>query len=242
MRPEEEIQQYLDGKLKGEALTKFETALQTDRELAQEVAELKETEESLRAAGYDAFKMEVQQWERDYRSQKRRSWLPYLAIAASIAIAIVASVMIFRDASPGPDQLFALHFQPYDDLILVRDPEIGSDQRLLADGMEAYNDKRYTDAEKLLGEYVETHASPDKTPVLYLAIAQTMTGNYNNAEVNFLELLDDDRLGQQAQWYLSLMYLKNNQPETAKEIIQQIKDTPGHYKRQEAEQIDKSLR
>jgi hypothetical protein len=242
MRPEEEIQQYLDDKLQGEALKKFETALETDRELAQEVAELQDTEESLRAAGYDAFKLEVQQWERDYRAKKRRNWLPYLAIAASIAVAIVASVMLFRDTSLSPDQLFALHFEPYEDMILVRDPEIDPDLRQLADGMEAYNEKRYAEAEKLLAGYIETHPSPDQTPVLYLAIAQTVTGNYSNAETNFMELLNDDRLGQQAQWYLSLMYLKNNQPEAAKKIIQQIKDSPGHYKRQEADQIDESLR
>jgi tetratricopeptide (TPR) repeat protein len=241
MRSDQEIQDYLDGKLSGEALKEFEDALESDEELSQEIASLLHTEAGLRAAGYDSLKAEVQQWEQTFKLKKRGSAYLLLAIAASISLIVVVSIFVLLNNQVSSEQLFAKHFGPYEDLILIRGDAGEELPQVLINGMQAYNQQRYDEASVLLDQYVNTHETKDKLPLLYLGISQMMAGQSQEAEANFNRAMSDSRLRQQSEWYLALLLLKTNRQSDALVLFSKISSYPSHYKKMEASLIVRSI-
>jgi len=231
---DQRIQEYLEGNLKGENLKDFENRLQQDPALAAEVQEYQQLELGLHSIGAEQFKNEVSQWEEAYQKTQRTdhkvfTLRRYYAVAATIALLIVAGIYFLRNTPPDMDQLYAQNYVPYEDMILDRGASSEGAQSFLIAGMEAYNHQQYALAEENLQAYLReepTHYGA----ALYLGIAQMELNQFDEAASNFDLALQDPKFAQQAQWYLSLLYLKSQQPEKAKTTLQAIAQNPQHYK------------
>ncbi len=226
---DQKIQEYLDGSMSQDEKLAFEGLMNTDAELAAEVTELRELEYDLKAAGVDSFRSKMDQWEQGYqKNQGKNRMRTFLAIAASIVVVLLAGYYFTGQQGSSAEKLYAANFVPYEDMILTRgEPSATGSQ--LVDGMIAYNDGDYTIAAEHLEQFRITN--PDnKAAALYLAISQTELGRYDAAERSFNIAMEDPNFRQQAQWYLSLMYIKNHKNAEALGQLQAIADNTDHYK------------
>jgi tetratricopeptide (TPR) repeat protein len=235
------IQDYLEGNLKGEALKDFEKRLKEDTTLATEVEEYQHLELGLHSIGVHQFKDEVSRWETAYQHSQRSSHKgyalrPYYAIAASIALFLTVGIYLFMNRLPGMDQLYTQHYVPYEDMILDRSDVSEGAKSFLIAGMEAYNHQQYPVAVKNLKEYLQQEPE-HYGAALYLGIAQMEINDFDASEASFNLSQNDPKFEQQAQWYLSLLYLKSEQLERAKTSLQSILENSQHYKFREAEEL-----
>ncbi|MEM9674636.1 MAG: hypothetical protein ACFB15_11705 [Cyclobacteriaceae bacterium] len=235
---DQRIQDYLADALEGEELKDFENQMQQDPELAAEVAGYQNLERGLHGIGVEHLATEISAWEADYQQAqttetKAVPFRPYYAVAAAITLLIVTGIFLFWNPTPDMAELYAQHYTPYEDMILDRSDATEGTQELLVQGMEAYNNQQYAQAEERLQEYL-TQAPDQYGAALYLGIAQLETDRFEAAEASFTTALQDANFEQQAQWYLSLLYLKSDQPEETLTALQTIANSPQHYKNREA--------
>jgi hypothetical protein len=230
-----QIQEYLDGNLSGPELSAFEQLMQNDHNLAAEVKSLRQMEHNLRGLGYQELKSEVSQWESDYKTRSKKSQRhTYLAIAASLAIFTLVGYFAFY-TSVDTNDLYAIYYSPYPDMIISRGEVTGSEQQLTF-GMQAYNDKNYVAASTLIEGYLAQGGS-NKSAYLYLAISQLETGSFDKAEGNFKIAAEDPNFVQQSDWYRALLYLKQDRLELARTTLKEIAGNDNHYKHKDAESL-----
>ena len=246
------IQDYLEGKLDGRSAKDFEMALQSDPVLAKEVEDYKTLDKELRVLGYKRFENTVQAWETEHRTtQQKKSKVinlrPYLALAAGVALALAVGIYLFLNQSPDLDELYAVHYTPYEDMILGRwrgetlpDSSLTGSRAALAEGMRAYNNLNFPEAEQHLLQYLKQN---DKDPgiALYLGITQMEQNKFVNAELSFLKARENALYAPQSQWYLALMYLKGHRLEKCKTQLQSIAEDSLHYKRAAAKALLEDL-
>ncbi len=165
-----------------------------------------------------------------------------LAIAASVALAIVASWWIFQPSTINPNIAYANHFtllsndlsEALTETGFVREPYYD----ILSAGMEAYDNQKVTPTDlpsgndhstkaiDLIRQY-RTAAPPTDEfylpATLYLAISHLAINQAEQA-IPLLEQLSKQNFPQQAtaRWYLALSYLKTAQTERATPILQSL--------------------
>lgn len=235
-----QIQEYLDGNLNEPELSAFQQRLQNDQKLAAEVKSLQNIEHNLRGIGYQELKSDVSQWETEYKTNSKKSQrYTYLAIAASLAIFVLVGYFALN---PGVDanDLYAMYYSPYPDMILSRGEVTASEQQLTF-GMQAYNDKNYSTAINLLADYLEQNGT-NRGAYFYLAISQLETGAFDDAEGNFRTAAEDPNFAQQSDWYRALLYMKQHRLELAKTTLKEIANNDSHYKRKDAGSLLDSLK
>jgi hypothetical protein len=182
-------------------------------------------EKDLEVIGRKSFSEKVQQWESEYSHPEKRK-IPLqriLAIAASIVLVGIIAINLLKPAGSG---LYDEYYSPYPDMLSTRsinDAEINR-------AMEAYNSGSYAESADLL----EAIESSDALVLLYLGIARMESNKLEEAVNTLLPLSTDERVGQQAQWYLALTYLKQGSEEAAKSVLRKIASDDSHYKQEEA--------
>ncbi len=247
MENDEMIREYLEGSLKGDVLKDFENRMKEDATLAKEVKDLKEVILGLKSLGVDKLKEEVGEWEKEYRNSipenkgKVRSLSIVYSVAASIVVLVVAGIYFYSFNTPDYQSLYAENFTPYEDMILARGEEGIADEELLSEGMTAYNEQQYDLAINKLSDYLSNN--PEKYGVaFYIGLAQLELNNIEEAIANFKIAQKDPLFLQQAQWYQALSYLKSEQLDQAKNILQLVEDQNSHYKREAAGELLKDIK
>ena len=240
------IQDYLAHSLKGDELKYFEDQIRRDPELAAEVTAYQELELGLHGIGAEHLAAETSQWESEYRQSQTSEgkvvpFRPYYAVAAAVTLLLLlGGILLFWNPNPELGELYAQHYAPYEDMILDRSEASEGTEQLLIQGMEAYNRQEYPLAERHLQEYLAQ--SPEQYgAALYLGIAQLETNQLEAAEASFRRASQDIKFEQQAQWYLSLLYLKSEQMTKVRTALQAIADNAQHYKHREASTLLKDI-
>ncbi|UZR97806.1 tetratricopeptide repeat protein [Chondrinema litorale] len=237
------IQDYLNGTLTIEKKALIEKELEEDAEFAAEVKEFETLETGLHSIGVDAFKEDMLQWEKEYQQKQKptgkiiKFWPGYLAVAATILLLLVAGLFLYNTESDN-NALYASHFVAYEDMIISRGE--ASPESLLITGMEAYNNEEFATASEKLNGYLVKNTE-NKGVALYLGIAQMQIGKYTEAASSFNMAQQDLKFKQQAQWYEALLYIKSEQLDKAKSLLQQISKDTQHYKSEEAVEILEEL-
>lgn len=232
---------YLANNLKPDQLQEFERRLKEDPQLREEVSQLTDLDQGLRALALDEFKQEVRGWERMAGKSTIR-WRP-MAIAASLLLLLIPVWFIFQESSRSSEDLFIAYYQPYEEVITSRgadDSAAVSGLHLLTGGLEAYNDRSFQQCAELLSEYLKLNPAEHRV-ALYLAIAQLELGLQQAAEINFEKAQLDPAFRQQAQWYQALSYLKFSDIDKASQLLSLISAQDNHYRRQQASTLLKEL-
>jgi tetratricopeptide (TPR) repeat protein len=223
----EKLVQYLDGELSGIDKDDLEKQLAEDKNLQNELENLQLAREAVRSYGlkqhvaaiHNQMMNEVQTPVRNI-SKTRRIVRYSIAIAASVVIVFLAST-IFRSNSLSSDKLFAENYHGYD-LNISRDGAAGSAIE------NAYNARNYKQ-------------------VTALTDTSTAIKNIFLSAMSYLELKDDNKaiekykiviarnesagtnmLKDEAEYFLSLTYLRNKDYDHALELMNKIYNDPGH--------------
>lgn len=225
------IEKYLAGELSPHARQEVENHL-LDCPLCSDAVEgFQEIRPTLFPGSFEEWKA-----SRSLPAKQSRTILrqlrPFFRIAAVLAVLIITWWLLLRPAQ-NPD-LFARFYQPYtlDIPVNTRSPlspllSIELHEKLPT-ALKAYDNGNFSTALEGLEDVLATDPK-NETAAFYAGMSCLELGKYDEA----IELLSTIANGQgnyaaQAKWYLALTYLKKQQPEQAKELLQQIVSTNGY--------------
>ncbi|MEM9390293.1 MAG: hypothetical protein AAGA02_07465 [Bacteroidota bacterium] len=183
----------------------------------------------LSAAG--DIKSRLREQERKYSKQKK-SYAPYLKIAASIIFVAAVSFLIYNyRAQPNYQDLFEKHYVPYPNVV---DPINRAEQSTEPSVFQLYENKQYEEVIERL-----SNGSNSDDEQFYLAQAQLASGNIKKAIDSFKKVNTKSRFYQTAQWYLALCYLSTENTDLLKPSLESIIDAKGDYSKQASSILDK---
>lgn len=162
-----------------------------------------------------------------------------LGVAASVLLlATAAFFLIDLSRSAGSEELLATYLVPYEDLVSTRS---GGDERTIIDlAMILYNQGAYAQAADDFDEVLEGRQDDDLLK-LYAGISHLMSNNSGPATKLFVSISKGDgAFNEIADWYLGLLYLKDGEPDLAKEQFQKVVDGGGEFSKQ-AQEILKEM-
>lgn len=145
------------------------------------------------------------------------------AVAASLALLIAASsiVMLSVNRMPQGNQLYTEYFSPYQADMTLRDD--GVENNSFANGMDLFTAKDFNEAITLLGT-VEASDQNYVASLFYRGLAYMQTNDHSSAKAEFLSVINSGKtnLTSDAQWYLSLCYIKLGEVSEAKNMLRTI--------------------
>lgn len=179
---------------------------------------------------------EIEKRERFWFSFKNNKMLP---IAASLIVITLLSWLIFTLNKPIDTQkLYATYYAKYPNSY-VPITRGTADSTTLYKAFDAYEKNNFDLSIQLLKEVKKLQATEEIN--FYLAQALIQENKTQEATVLLEGLVSKkSNLAPQSLWYLSLIYLKNNNIAKAKENLKTLERT-GLYKKGEAQQLLKEL-
>lgn len=224
------IDAYLLDELSETQKLEFEEALRNDSELKREVDHYKAVKEGVEALGREDLKERLKALEekaaKEAKSSKRTMAWYSSRVAAVIILLILPLYFILTNLSEVDSQeVFAGHFEPYPVLAngVVRgdapdDP--------LSEGLRAYQNANYALAIAELKE-IANRENESKNGSFYLALSYLASDDASLAIPILRDLVEDEsfKLGEQANWYLGLAFLKNSEPDKARKVLRSLYKT-----------------
>lgn len=260
----EQIDQYINGKLTGEALTDFEAKLLTNKELAEEVALYKDVEATLTTAyaheeedaelgqtfsqlGKKYFTKETTIQETDSTKTKQdKTKVVQLHPTSKESEQSKSSGIRWLRPLVGlavAALIALLIFQPwqsdvirpFDEPYSLAIAERSGEEKALIEAQNTYNSGDYAAAISIFEQH------PNKAEVqLAKGNAEHYLGNTDAAIKTFEQIASGGSVYvSTANWYLAGAYLQQNQPEKAKVTLSKIKS--GQYY-QRAQQLLKEIK
>lgn len=232
---------YLDGELSGVEKQDLEQELSVDPGLREELDSLRSVREAIRLYG-------LQQKVSGIHSEMMKEMRPVaiikpirgkiikysMAVAASLLL-LVGGYFIYNAATISPERVFASSYTPFE-LVTVRDGN-----NMESNIEKAYREKNYNEVVRI-HETGEDH-SPQETFLCGSAALEMK--NLPKAIKCFNEVLAASRqtgkpiLKDEAEYYLSLSYLRNKDYDEALVLLNSIESDPAHtyYKKVNAKLI-----
>ncbi len=236
MDKEQLLSDYFSGRLSEEEQKQFNEFLESDTDFKNEYEFQKSVQHAVVKKEQSQLKKQLQTFESDITPTKRKNlwWL-----AAASIIILVASGLYFTRFDNSSEALFTVYYQPAKNIVhpIVRNGNATSD---FTTAFIAYQKQNYSVAEQLFEKaYQSTHKSE---LLFYQAISMIETDRADLA-VNTLkehQKFTDD-VSEKTQWYLALAYLKQDDSEAAKAILEDIMMQPEAFKHEEAKALFKKL-
>jgi len=233
------IEGYLNKTLTAAELLRFDNRIKTDVSFAEKVDDYKEIIENIKLKGQQDFRNEVAVWENEIKTEsetKHIFWKPYLSVAATILIILVAGLYFYSNRNQHKDeqQLFTAYFIPYEDVISVRGNS--TQKTALEQAMLLYNEEKYHEAIPYFKTYLSSNKN-DLSALFYLTISELGLKNTEEVIPNLHFIITQNSVyHDQAQWYLALTYLMQKDKKSAIQILNTIENDPEHiFKSQAAE-------
>ncbi|MEZ4848891.1 MAG: hypothetical protein R3B93_09815 [Bacteroidia bacterium] len=239
------IDKYVQEGLSGTEKSKFQTLMQKS-EFAEEVDFRQKLKKASQKGGRDELKAlfneldeELEEDEAETQSiplrSRRFAWYPWAGVAAAVLLLFT----FFLWPSPSEQELFVDHYNSFPNLIAPGDRS-GGEQNLLDRALKAYEQKDYTEAVHLFEQFPEM--SQDER--IYYGLSLMLLEKPDEKSILELKAVADDpsaRYQQAAQWYLALAYLKLENRDASKALIDEIIATQGHTYRDNALDLAKDL-
>jgi hypothetical protein len=246
------IEKYLDGKLTGKELLDFENQLKQDPKLSQEVALHRELAEALKEKDVMAFsdlleqvdaRIGIDEQKKEEAKKSRPLFGGQRLIALAAVIVLLLAVGVFWNQllpPPSNQELFAQNYELHDMRLLTRG---SAEDALMARADSAYKAGAYQEAIAAL-QQLEAARPGQPRFTFYKGMSQLADGQTQAAITTFGQVMQGDapEYKELARWYRALSYLKINKEDQAMEDLQQMLDTPSHYRQQEAQAIVKALK
>ncbi len=200
--------------------------------LKTQLEELKNLEASLPS---------IAQPERTGRVIQFKTYWRSVAAAASVMLLIASFLLWNRPADPV--ELYAEYYTPYPNIFkgITRGTQEGN---LQSETYAYYEKGDYAKAVEGFNKILKDKESlePRDRPgiLLLLGNSNLMLGKTEDARNNFITLSkDSDELDEQAQWFLSLCYLKMGNKDSAKVLFEEIAGGNSSYKEKARELLKK---
>lgn len=234
---ENQIDDYLLGRMLPAETLDFENKLGMDKEFAQQVEARKKIIRYVDVLGDAALKERVsrlhEQAVKDL-PKRQATRLPIIRYAAAVLLLLIATYFVFRWYAP-PQDLYLAYYQAYE--LNVDNRAGGTQNEQLALVGRLYADGQYKDV------LVQLESLPDSLHNTKITLARGIsyleTAQYEAAIPVFQILIDakDPIYEEHARWYQALAYLKVDDIKTAKKLFRQIADQDRSFKQSEAKEI-----
>ena len=165
-----------------------------------------------------------------------------MAIAAGFALLIIATLTLFNIIkNPSSEKLFAQYYEPFENQSSMAlrggDEKAESiESELLQRALSEYDKTNYAESIELFNSIPDN--SENKLSVwMYKGNALLHEGQVDKAIIMFQNIINENAgFEVHAKWYLSLCYIKNEDFQNAKPLLEEIRDY-GKYKNKEAGKI-----
>lgn len=228
---EELLVQYLDGVLDEHTKAEVEKKLNSDTEFRNAYESLLLTKEAVKQYGlkekvagiHKGMMKEMQQAPIRHISSARRAVRYTISVAAAL-IVLIGSFMLYNFYSLSAEKVFNSGFQSYD-LSTARGNE--EKESVIA---KAYRSKRFDDVVKLY----EAGADSSKEAMFLTGMSALELKENSKAISNFKMLIaanqqNNEKLyNDDAEYYLSLSYIRNGDYDFALGLLHKIKDDSNH--------------
>ncbi len=240
------IEKYLNDELSDDFLLSFKEEMKSNAELRREVQLHKEINEALLDQDTIKLRNELQTIHEEYTRKRLAAKIISLftqpsyvsGIAAAILITlIVGGVMLFNSGQDtSTDGIFSNFYKADDAIMMVRSGTSPEDIDL-KEALLAYHEKKYDNAIEIL-----QNQNNNILAKYYLGLSYLETDKLENAIETFQAIINhkNNLFVEQAEWYLSLCYVKSSQEEKAKILLDQISNSESIYK-EKAEKILKKI-
>jgi len=243
----ERIESYLAGTLSDSERRAFESELSDDLSLAEEVALHQKAQLHLSDKKRLEMRELVQTVGKEYAanqpSKARNVW--FLRVAAAFLILLSVSsaywLMNLDETNRSEQELFADYYVPYPARHLQRtDPNAPTDSVKIA--LDHYTNKEFVQASAQLEALLVKH----NEPIFHFYLGHCLLGmkQASMAIGHFESVVQEGNnyFVAQAEWYLALSLLANEQPDLAREALQRVAVNKGHSFHQEAGELLDALR
>ena len=234
MSNEELIALYFDGQLSNPQKDRFNRLLETDPDFKAQVVFERQVKKAIMSTKTDALREKLKSLEQPKKKSNHYFWL---AIAASIVVAVGIFTFLKPSSEVSNKELFETYFEPYANVIAPTTR--GDVYTVKNEAFINYENSFYREArEQFSSLYVST-----KEPyyLFYQAMCDLQLDKTESA-ISSLSTLQElqFRLSPQVTWYLALAYLKTDQNQKAKAQLKKIIEEK-HYKHQSAEELLKKI-
>ncbi len=180
---------------------------------------------SIHLAERAAAKKQLQTLEASIAAKKKRKFWPWTAAATLLVAALFATLQLLR--GPNFNDLFSTYYEPYPNTLAPVERTANADTGL-SQAFAYYDAGNY---EKAINAFQQLQSNSQwKDLQLYLGISQ-MALNRNEAARKSFEavIANKGEMASIATWYLGLLYIKIEQPEKAKPLIQSTAETDNPF-------------
>jgi tetratricopeptide (TPR) repeat protein len=220
----EQIEAYLLHTMTTEERSRFETQLAADPSLQKE---LELQRQLLAIATVESFNTDQQSSIENSSAASRPSAIVKSISkwwwAAAAMLILISGFWYLQSKSVSPQQLANQYFSPDPGLPVTMS---SSSQYQFYDGMVSYKEADYEKA-IAIWKSIATNNRQSDTLHYFIGVAYLNRDQYNDALQQLLPLAEgNSNWKEKASWYLSLTYLKLNQPQKAQKWLQTIPSYP----------------
>lgn len=226
------LESYLQDRLRDEAKEQVENRLRTDEDFAALYSDVKILQEGIRESSRRRTASKLKKLEAEIAQHEKSGVkvIPinrtYWAIGAAASIVVLVSFFfLFRSTPLTPsEELFQTYFKPYTNITSpsTRGQTVVTPTTV---AFQKYDAQEFDEAIELF----EAIDQKDAALHLYLGNAYLATGNATSAVDNFKACMQkSDTFTKQAEWYLALSYLKNNETDKCISLLNKISDTSSY--------------
>jgi hypothetical protein len=218
------IENYLDGNLSGEALLDFEKQFKEDLSFKKEVLLNAEINESIKDTDVVEFRQLV--GNLISKSKNKQQTIRLFFYAAASIIVILSVLKITYPTSP--DKIYTAFYAPYATNMNVRSDN--NNMGNLEFAYQLYGEGKYQLSFDLLSKYNKTGNTSEKA-IFYEALCALELQKYDMAENLFHSVVQTENpaLRLHVNWYLGLTYLKNNKNDKAIALLDKLANEKNFY-------------
>lgn len=147
----------------------------------------------------------------------------------------------YESASISTDQLFVMNYEPYWDESMQLDTR-GENNGYLEQFYEFYYKKEYKKSLIVFDSLSETLKRNDN--ILFIkAMASMAIDDTYKAQIIISKILNNkrSRFTSQSEWYLALIYIKQNKLQNANQLLSKIRNEEHHIYRNKADRLFKNI-
>lgn len=237
----QKLEDFLDGQLSSEELELLLVELENNKNLADELNLRSEVNQLIKDKGFIELQNKIALQLNNSNSKSPivnfgkdflRTW--QLAAASFALVLVVGGLWYILSNKPySTEKLVIKYYKPANPILQIRSVEVNSDDAL-AKAFKYYKENDYNSALKFFKSIDNQITAKFYSGVCYIELEQ-----YDQAIDSFTQIVNDnDNLFvEQAEWYLGLIYLMDNQKSKALDQFIKISQSEGYYSAQANEII-----
>lgn len=150
--------------------------------------------------------------------------------AAIAALMVIGSMYLLFSGSSNPESLYNRYFETYSLSNTSRSVEAGQVSQFTA-GLQLYHEKDYGGAAAMFRDYLKNKPKDINAQFIY-GVSEMENRNFPDAKSAFRKVIDNNNnyFIDNAQWYLSLCYIRTDDKSEAKKQLDAIIKSESIYK------------